>query len=179
MARLWISVSIRLANPCAAGLVSAAAAWKGGSTYDLEYNQPFKVKSPNCGMWRNGGKGIFRVPRSYSTRRRKPWKSKSSKRSPNPRKYQKESTLPKEVVATLVRPNIMPERSDRALRAKIHLETQIRERIAAELCEKDGRRVLGMRRVMKMRWSKSPSTVESVFEEKPRVACSQRSPSCP
>lgn len=39
-----------LANPCEAGLVSTAAAWKGVSTYHMEYNKPFTVKRPNCGM---------------------------------------------------------------------------------------------------------------------------------
>lgn len=159
-----------LANPCAAGLVSTAAAWKSVSTYHLEYNEPLIVKRPNCGMWRSPGKGVFRVPRSYSTRKRRPKKRKASERMSRPMKYRKESQLPKEVVGVLVRPDIMPQLSDRALRAKIRLETQQRERLAAELREKEGLRVLGMRRVIKMRWNDSPSTIESIFEATPRVA---------
>lgn len=153
-----------LANPCAADLVSSAGAWKGVTTYHLDYNRPFIVKRPNCGMWKDGGNWLFKMPRKYSTRLR--GVSKSSEQDGASKKRKKKSKLPEEVVATLVRP------SEEALRLKIRLERKVCERRAILLREEQGRGVLGMRKVMQLRWNDAPSSVESVFKEKPRIAAS-------
>lgn len=164
-----------LANPCAANLVKSADAWQGFSTYRREYNKPFTVTRPKCGMWAEY------APASGSVKMREKNGKKHSKfdsakeQSSNETKdskpaRRKPSKLPNEVQAVLTRPNIKPELSNEALRAEIRKVTNERELLAEKKRKQSGHKVLGWSEVIKKRWNQFPNTPERVFEEVPRIA---------
>lgn len=161
-----------LANPCAANLVSSAERWKGMSTYKLEYNRPFVVKRPNCGIWKDKDIVEFRRPKSFRPKPRKTLPDEPSPSAQERTAPKKKSTLPTEVTARLVRPKIYLELSDEQLRAKIREETKIREQIAAEKRKRAGKSVLGWKNVRNTKWFDFPRAVERLFREIPLLASS-------
>lgn len=161
-----------LANPCAANLVSSAERWKGMSTYKLEYNRPFVVKRPNCGIWKDRNIEEFKRPSSFRPKFSKAQPGDPGQISKERLAPKKKSTLPMEVTARLVRPKIYLELSDEELRAKIREETKVREQIAAEKRKRTAKGVLGWKNVQSTKWFDFPWTVERLFRLIPLLASS-------
>lgn len=161
-----------LANPCAADLVTRARAWKGLHSYELDYEEPFTVLRPNCGMWKErelGKRKPRELPSSFrATVRVKKSSELGCERQPAwPRKASK---VPEVVTGVLTRPNILPHLSNSELREFIRSETARREKMAIERRAKFGKGILGMRGVLAMKWNDVPFSFETLFEEIPRIA---------
>lgn len=160
-----------LANPCAADLVVRAKAWKGFSSYRLEYGKTFTVERPNCGMWKDERQVSQQaeIPRTFgSTLRAKagvdPSRNAVSTRSG------KSSKLPGSVEGVLTRPRILPHLNDVELRTLIRSETTRREQMAIDRRTKFKKGVLGMRGVLAKKWKDCPLSSERLFGEIPRIA---------
>lgn len=149
-----------LANPCDADLVATARAWKSLTTVGKEYAQPFKVRRPKCGMWKNAEPGGCIDPTADAQ-----VDGDESEVGP----------LPEEVVGVLVRPQIMGHLSDSELRAEIRARTAAREAKSAQRRRRVDKRVLGWRNVIKVKWNDFAGSLEELFREIPRNAASSES----
>lgn len=156
-----------LANPCAAGLVSTATAWRGVTTVNRSYGEKFEVPRPNCGMWKNSTSlGGGSLPR-YRTSRAKGGASRKSKSA-----RKKASRMPAKATGVLVRPRVCMHRSDRELRAQIRARTKHLEAKAAAQRLKSGQEVLGWKKVARMKWNRVAASFEAVFKKIPKLATS-------
>ena len=84
------------------------------------------------------------------------------------------SKVPEVAELVVVRPDVMPERSDAELLAL--LDKKVRD-IELEVCEKlrkNNRRFLGESRILKQHWNHHPRTREARFGIRPKVAASNK-----
>lgn len=153
--------SYTLANPCAADLVEKVTDWEGVCTYHRDYNEPFVVERPKCGMWSE----------------RRPIKqdeaSTSDDPSDNPKisKWRrKPSKLPDFVEVQLARPDLRPELSDLELRQLVRKETAIKEANAAAARKAKNKQVLGPEGVLSQDRNARPKTRRPLFQRQPLVA---------
>lgn len=154
--------SYTLANPCAADLVSKASEWEGFSTYKHDYNQPFIVERPKCGIWREDNS-----PHSERTRT---GDSITPNTPPPSRWRRKPSKLPELVEGVLDRPKIMPELSDKELRRLVRHETGMKEDLAKDKRREAKKDVLGCKAILAQDSNARPRKRRELFKRQPLVA---------
>ena len=151
-----------LANPCAAHLVSRISQWKGPNSYALEYGQEIIVERPRFGIWQP----IPKEPPRKRSRRKHPWDAQR-------RSFRGRWVLPEKAPFRLVRPPArLGQLNDAQLREEIRQAARVREADADDARKAKGRRALGMRRVLKQRWSDMPNSRQDMFGPEPKVAAS-------
>lgn len=160
-----------LANPCAANLVRKASDWEGFCTYSREYNQPFKVERPRCGMWAENGEY---KQSSAAQNSAQPINQDSSTVPRKSRWRRKPSKLPESVEVKLARPRIMPDLSDRVLRQKVRERTTYNEETAENKRKRMKKRVLGIAGILKQRSNDRPPTTKKRFKHTPLVAAESK-----
>jgi putative transposase len=146
-----------LLNACAAHLVERARDWLGLSTLHLEYDKPVVVERPAAGLWKNAGKGTSR-------------RTSAVRGSAGRAAHAGRTTMPSSIAFTLVRPPVHLELGDEALRELIRSKVQAGEEELITQRRAEGRRVLGMQRVLRQSWSDTPATSRVLFETTPRVS---------
>jgi hypothetical protein len=144
-----------LANPCAAHLVKRSRQWPGFSTLRLEYGQTVRIERPKVGLWQE--------PVQERARQRTRERRRDARRG-------KPSRLPEVVEFKLERPPVWMELSDAELRAEIRRRLDAREMEWIEQRRRDGREVLGRKRVLAQRWDGFPRAEEELFGVQPRAA---------
>jgi putative transposase len=145
-----------LANPCSAHLVKRCHHWKGVSSRALEYGTATAIKRPECALWSG--------PCRHVERRA----SQESKRA----KYGGRSKLPEEVELVLVRPPIMRELSDEALRSHIRERLAQREHVLIKDRRVRAIGVKGWETVTRVSPRSFPSQTEERFGTVPSYSAS-------
>jgi len=84
--------------------------------------------------------------------------------------FDKNGALPEKVVVEVSRPDILPELSDEELFVLLMRKVKERERELLAAAKEEGRRFLGMRRVLRCKHTDSPASREPRFNLNPRVA---------
>jgi len=84
--------------------------------------------------------------------------------------FDKNGALPEEVVVEVSRPDIFPELSDEELFVLLMRKVKERERELLAAAREEGRRFLGMRRVLRRKHTDRPQSREPRFNLNPRVA---------
>lgn len=159
-----------LANPCAAGLVSTATAWKGITTVNLEYGEEFTVRRPATGLWKNElgtAKGLPKLKRNRV-------RVKGTRGRTSSKKRKRHSKLPTEVTGVLVRPRVRSHLTDSELRAEIRVRTEALEQEAARRRARNKQTVLGWEGVKKTRWYYGAKSFEKLFEKIPEVSAGDK-----
>ena len=155
-----------LANPCAADLVVRADKWHGVTSCRMEYGEALTVERPKFGLW--APKRVATEQRQASKRTRR--RGKSSGRA----KHRGRSKMPERVMLSLVRPSGFDSMGDAELRDEVRRRVVVLESEAEAKRAKDGRRVLGMRRVKAQHWNDYPRQTESMFGPVPKASGSNR-----
>lgn len=84
--------------------------------------------------------------------------------------FDKNGALPEEVEVEVSRPDILPELSDEELFVLLMRKVKERERELLAAAKEEGRRFLGMRRVLRRKHTDRPQSREPRFNLNPRVA---------
>ena len=84
--------------------------------------------------------------------------------------FDKNGALPDKVEVEISRPDILPQLSDEELFVVLMRKVKERERELLAQAKEEGRRVLGMRRVLRRKHTDSPMSREPRFNLNPRVA---------
>ena len=150
-----------LTNPCNAHLVKRAAQWQGVTTLGLEYGRTVTLRRPSGGLWKSIADALANLQR----------KPRSTARTSEGRlRHAGRTTLPETVELALVRPAVMLEHSDVALRELIRAEVRrVEDRLIVER-RGAGRDVMGMRRVLSQSYTDTPTTSRVLFQTTPRVS---------
>lgn len=154
-----------LTNPSNAHLVKRASEWRGVSSLELEYGRPITVRRPSDGLWRSSADLLADV-------RHRP--SPKARSSEGRHLHAGRTSLPEVVEFALVRPPVMPELSDVALRD--HIRAEVR-RVEDELIGQRraaGSDVVGMNRILSQSYTDTPTTSRVLFEMTPRVSGKSR-----
>jgi REP element-mobilizing transposase RayT len=151
-----------LTNPCNAHLVKRAAQWQGVTSLGFEYGEMVTFRRPSGGLWKA-------IADALADLQRKP-RSNTARTSGGRMRHAGRTSLPETVELTLVRPAVMPEHSDAALRDLIRTEVQrVEDRLIVER-RGAGRDVMGMRRVLAQSYTDTPTTSRVLFQTTPRVS---------
>jgi REP element-mobilizing transposase RayT len=154
-----------LTNPCNAHLVERAAQWPGVTSLGLEYGRSMTFRRPSDGLWKSVADALAhlgRTPRSNASA------------SDGRLRHAGRTALPETVELTLVRPAVMPELSDVALREYIRAEVRRVENDLIIQRRSEGRGVVGMQRVLTQSYTDTPTTSRVLFEMTPRVSGKSR-----
>lgn len=154
-----------LANPCSAHLVERAVQWEGVTSAALEYGESVTFRRPSDGLWKSVADALVR---------RALGEKKSAGASEGRARYAGRTKLPETAQLTLVRPPVMNELDDADLRELIRSKVRGREDELIALRRAEGRRVLGMRRVLSQSYTDTPATTRVLFETTPRVSGKSR-----
>ena len=84
--------------------------------------------------------------------------------------FDKNGALPEKVVVEVSRPDILPQLSDEELFMLLMRKVKEKERELVAAAKEEGRRFLGMRRVLRRKHTDSPYSREPRFNLNPRVA---------
>ncbi|WP_181234065.1 transposase [Enhygromyxa salina] len=158
-AKLLEHVVYTLTNPCDSDLVTKARQWKGVTTARMRYGQELVVPKPKYGLWEP------KNPAKSAKKRKRPDARTRSKRD--------RSTLPATATLRLVRPPLRPELTDDELRDLVLEQVATRERELEDVRERQGTKVLGMRKVKAQHWAAMPGP-EDLFGVRPTVSAKDR-----
>lgn len=148
-----------LTNPCNARLVERASQWEGVTSFGFDYGETVTFSRPGSGLWKAVADAVAHL-------RRKPTSKAGA--SEGRLRHAGRTTLPETVEFALVRPAIMLEQPDVALREIIRAEVN---RVENELMRRNaGRSVMGMRRVRSQAYTDTPTTSRVLFQTTPRVS---------
>lgn len=153
-----------LANPCAANLVNKASDWTGFCTYQHEYNKPFNVERPKCGIWRESSRATLDEDAMMDE------KSETARLAESRKRRRKPSKLPDSVEAVLARPSIMPELTDEELRQKIRVQLAYNEKNAVIKRKKENKTVLRSHGALSQKTNHQTLTPRKPFTRRPLVA---------
>lgn len=153
-----------LANPCAANLVNKASEWEGFCTYHRDYNEPFIVERPKCGLWRESD------PSEVDEDEANNESSGTEHRAERKKWRRKPSKLPDSIEAVLARPSIMPELGDKELRQKVRVQLACNEKTAAMKRKKENKTVAGSNGVLSQETSHQAIEPRKQFTRRPLVA---------
>lgn len=150
-----------LANVCSAHLVRRAAQWDGPSSDALEYGETLAVERPNDGIWK------------YADDRDRRHRKRRQRRSPmNAERGRRRcrTKMPKVARMQLVRPPGFQQLSDAQLRRLVRERLEKREDELIRQRRRQGRKVLGMRKVRLQPYWASPRNTEDMFRTTPSVS---------
>jgi REP element-mobilizing transposase RayT len=154
-----------LTNPCNAHLVKRAAQWHGVTSLGLEYGRSTTWRRPSEGLWKSVADALAGRPRNpRHTMRTSEFRLRHAGRT----------ALPESVELTLVRPGVMLELSDVALREHIRAEVRRVEDDLIVERRTAGRDIVGMHRVLSQSYTDTPTTSRVLFETAPRVSGKSR-----
>lgn len=154
-----------LLNPCKAGLVERAAEWGGVTSHALEYGRSVTIHRPREGLWRTVAKALAALARKVTS---------VAPKGEGGLRHACRTALPETIELTLVRPPVMPDLSDAALRECIRGEVRRSENELVADRRKESRGALGMRRVLSASYTDTPITSRLLFRTTPRVSGSKR-----
>lgn len=155
--RALVHATYILANPCKEGLVRRSLQWPGFSSRRMRYGQTVTFERPNVGLWRSPAK--------------RPRKRKRPMAPGRARHRGGSSKLPDRVELTLHPPPMGDDpRTAEEIRAEILRRLDARELELIDERRRQGKDVLGKKKVLEQKWWQFPGRDEDWFGETPMVS---------